>query len=61
MQKIWEWAEEKLTSEEKCNKLLITTDHKERTVWHVAANCNILFVWRVCVSRLKVRISRGDI
>jgi len=44
MQKIWGWVEEKLTSEEKSNKFLITTDNKERTVWHVAANCNKLFV-----------------
>jgi len=36
-------AEGKLTTEEKTNKFLISTDHKERTVWHVAANCNKLF------------------
>ena len=44
MQKIWGWAQKELTSEEKCIKILIATDHKERTVWHVAANCNNLFV-----------------
>jgi len=44
MQKMWEWAEEKLTSGEKYNNFFITTDHKERTVWHVAPNCNKLFV-----------------
>jgi len=42
MKKMWQWAKENLTTQEKSNKFLITTDHKERTVWHVAANCNKL-------------------
>ena len=33
----WEWAEEKLTTEEIKNKLLFATDGQQMTVWHVAA------------------------
>jgi len=43
MQKIMEWVQGKLTTEEKYNKFLIITDHKERAIWYVAANCNKLF------------------
>jgi len=46
MQKIWDWAQETLTTEGKSNKFLISTDHKERAVWHVAANCNNQFFFR---------------
>jgi hypothetical protein len=34
--KVWEWAKETLTKEEINNKLLLATDDKGRTVWHVA-------------------------
>jgi hypothetical protein len=44
MQHIWEWAKGKITTQEINNKCLIATDHKVRTVWHVAANCNNLFL-----------------
>ena len=37
LQKVWEWAKEKLTTEEINNKLLLATDRKGRTVWHTAA------------------------
>jgi len=36
LQKLWEWAKEELTTEE-INKLLLATDKKGSTVWHVAA------------------------
>jgi hypothetical protein len=52
MQKMWEWAKKRLTTEEKSNKFLKSTDHKESAVWHVAANCNRLFFYRIYVSRL---------
>jgi len=32
-----EWAEEKLTTEDINNKLLLGTDNKGRTAWHLAA------------------------
>jgi endo-1,4-beta-D-glucanase Y len=38
LQKIWEWAKEILTKEEINNKLLLATDNKGRTAWHVAAS-----------------------
>ena len=44
MQKIWDLAQERQTKEEKSNKFVILTDYKERAVWHVAANCDKLFV-----------------
>jgi len=37
LQKLWEWAEKKLTREVISNKLLLGTDNEGRTVWHVAA------------------------
>jgi ankyrin repeat protein len=37
MQKIWDWAEEKLTTEEKRNEMLLRTDNDGRTAWHFAA------------------------
>jgi ankyrin repeat protein len=37
LQKLWEWAKEKLTTEEINNKFLLGTDNEGRTVWHVAA------------------------
>jgi ankyrin repeat protein len=33
---VWEWAEEKLTTEEINNKLLLATDNEGRTAWHGA-------------------------
>jgi len=47
MQKIWDLAQEKLTTEEKSNKILISTDHKETTVRHVAAN-HKMFLGNLC-------------
>jgi ankyrin repeat protein len=37
LQKVWEWANEKLTTEEINKKLLLATDNEERTVLHIAA------------------------
>ena len=37
LQRVWEWANEKLTTEEINNKLLLGTDNEGRTVWHLAA------------------------
>ena len=37
LQKLWEWAEEKLTTEEIKNKLLLGTDAEGRTAWYLAA------------------------
>jgi hypothetical protein len=36
-QKIWEWAEERLTTEEIKNELLLGTDHEGRNPWQLAA------------------------
>ena len=38
LQKVWEWANEKLTTEGINNKLLLGTDNEGWTVWHWAAN-----------------------
>jgi hypothetical protein len=37
LEKFWEWAKEKLTTEEINNKLLLGTDNEGRTAWHLAA------------------------
>jgi len=37
LQKIWEWAKEKLTTEEINNKLLLGTDNEGGIDWHLAA------------------------
>jgi len=42
IQEILKWAEEKLTTEEKKMNLLLATDHKRRTVFHVAVEGNAL-------------------
>jgi len=36
--KIWEWAQEKLTTENINNKLLFVTDNDGMTAWHWAAH-----------------------
>jgi len=36
---VWEWAEEKLTTEQKNNKLLLATDNEGMTAWYLAT-CN---------------------
>jgi len=38
LEKLWEWAGKKLTTEEINNKLLLGTDNMGRTAWHLAAN-----------------------
>jgi hypothetical protein len=41
LKKLWEWANEKLTTEEINSDLLLATDdQQERTVFHVAAGCS---------------------
>jgi hypothetical protein len=37
VEKIWEWAKEKLTTEELNNKLLLAKYDVEQTVFHIAA------------------------
>jgi hypothetical protein len=37
MQKIWEWAEEKLTTKGIKNEMLLRTDNEGGTAWHLAA------------------------
>jgi ankyrin repeat protein len=44
LQKIWDWAEEKLQEEEITNKLLLATDSRGRTVIHVAAKRDHLHI-----------------
>jgi hypothetical protein len=39
---IWEWAEEKLTTEEISNKLLLGTDNNAMTAWHWAAEIHYI-------------------
>jgi hypothetical protein len=39
LQKVWEWANEKLTTEEINNKLLLATDKRERAVLYMARAC----------------------
>jgi hypothetical protein len=37
MHKIWDWAKEKLTTEEIKNEMLLHTDNDGRTTWETAA------------------------
>jgi hypothetical protein len=37
MQKIWDMAKEKLTTEEIRNEMLLRTDNDGKTAWHIAA------------------------
>jgi len=37
MQKTWEWAEERLTTEEIRNEMLLRTEREGRNAWHIAA------------------------
>ena len=59
LQRVWEWANEKLTTEEKNNKLLLGTDNEGRTVWYVAekwGNLEILQkVWEWANEKLQQR------
>ena len=49
LQKVWEWANEKLTSEELNNILLLATDDEGRNVFHMAAKCGrIEVLQKVC-------------
>ena len=47
MQKIWEWATEKLTTEEMKNEMLLRTDRGRRTVWHLAVSHRILDMQKI--------------
>ena len=42
LQELWECGKEKLTTEEINNNLLLATDEKGRTVWHVVAKDGFL-------------------
>jgi ankyrin repeat protein len=37
LEKVWEYAEKKLKTDELNNKLLLGTDNDRRTAWHMAA------------------------
>jgi hypothetical protein len=54
------WAEQKLTTEERNNKLFLVTDNEGRTVWHVVAKEGrleiFLKLWVWAVEKLTKRI-----
>jgi len=50
---IWEFAEEKLTVEEINNKLLLGTDNRGKTAWHLAAEEGNLNYYIIFGSGLK--------
>jgi len=57
--KLWDLAEEKLTTEEINNNLLLATDNSGLTAWHWAA-CNVkldilLKIWEWAEEKLKQR------
>jgi len=56
LQKVWELAEEKLTTEEINNKLLLGTDNKGKAAWHYAAengNLEVLHeIWKCTEAKL---------
>jgi hypothetical protein len=59
MQKIRVGAKKRITADKKSNKFLISTDHKERTVWHVAANCKKLFFREFMLIGFMLRIAQA--
>jgi hypothetical protein len=44
MQKVWELAEEKLTTEEIKNEMVFRTDREGRTVWHLAIDGSKVYI-----------------
>jgi ankyrin repeat protein len=53
---IWEWAEEKLTSEEINNNFLLGTDNEGKTAFHLASvegNLEVLYeLWELAKKKL---------
>jgi len=45
LKKVWEWAEEKLTTEEIKYKFLLGTDNVRMTAWHWAAEWDNLEIF----------------
>jgi hypothetical protein len=56
IQKIWEWSQEKLTTEEIKNNLLLRTDREGRTAWKNAAHRGkidvMLKIWELAEEKL---------
>jgi len=46
LEKLWSWAEKKLTREEINNEILLDTASEGRTIWHVVTKRAILSVFR---------------
>jgi hypothetical protein len=42
LQMLWDWANDKQTTDEINNELLVCTDHKEMTVLHIAADWHFI-------------------
>jgi len=44
---VWEWAKEKLTTEEIKNKFLLRTHHWGTAVWHLAAHYGLIKILKI--------------
>ena len=55
LQKLWEWANENLTTEEINNKLLLVADYGGRQVFHMATDQGRLeiLMYGLCLHRVK--------
>ena len=56
MQKIWEWAKERLTTEEIKSEMLLRTDSEGRNAWLIAAHRGKLdvmqYIWELAKESL---------
>jgi hypothetical protein len=56
MQKIWDWAKDKLATEEIKNEMLLRSDNEGSTTWHLTAcvgKINVLKgIWEVAKEKL---------
>jgi aminoglycoside N3'-acetyltransferase len=55
------WAKEKLTTERIRNKLLLATDHKGRTVFHLAEEGNALQILQEIMKWTKEKLTTEEI
>jgi hypothetical protein len=61
LQKLWEWAKEKLTTEDLNNKLLLAKDKRGQTAWHVAAECDNLQLLQKLWEWAKEKLTTDDL
>ena len=61
LQKVWEYAEEKLTTQEKNNNLLLGTECEGKSAWHLAADWGNLDTLQKVWEYAEEKLTRGEI